>query len=159
MKFSVAIQLAAICALVAAHPGGHKRMAANELHKRQIAARERNLLARNCAPAIAEFQASRKARRSLKKRQETVASSTASAASPHVTSIQNFTCVTAPEVTEGPYYINNELVRADLTETQPGVKLILDIGVIDVTTCEPLNDAFVEIWSGEHASQHLIVPI
>lgn len=29
-----------------------------------------------------------------------------------------------------------------------GVKLILDIGVLDVTTCEPLPNAFVEIWSG-----------
>lgn len=29
-----------------------------------------------------------------------------------------------------------------------GVKLVLDIGVLDVNTCEPLNDVFVEIWSG-----------
>lgn len=27
-----------------------------------------------------------------------------------------FTCVTAPEVTEGPFYINNEMIRQDLTE-------------------------------------------
>ena len=30
-----------------------------------------------------------------------------------------------------------------------GVKLILDIGVRDVTTCKPLPNAFVEIWGGE----------
>ena len=30
-----------------------------------------------------------------------------------------------------------------------GVKLILDIGVIDTATCEPLENVFVELWSGE----------
>ncbi|KAF8605351.1 aromatic compound dioxygenase, partial [Ceratobasidium sp. AG-I] len=57
------------------------------------------------------------------------------------------TCVTAPEVTEGPYYVNNELVRNDIRETQGGIDLLLDIGVIDTTTCQPLDQAFVEIWS------------
>ena len=28
------------------------------------------------------------------------------------------TCLTAPEVTEGPYYVNNELVRENITESQ-----------------------------------------
>ena len=55
--------------------------------------------------------------------------------------------MTAPEVTEGPYYINNELVRGDIREDQGGIDLLLDIGVIDTTTCQPLEDAFVEIWS------------
>ncbi|KAI0793235.1 Intradiol ring-cleavage dioxygenase [Abortiporus biennis] len=72
---------------------------------------------------------------------------TGSTSSPHITQIQNFTCVTAPEVTEGPYYINDELVRQDLTETQGGIKLVLDIGVIDINTCEPLPNVLVEIWS------------
>jgi protocatechuate 3,4-dioxygenase beta subunit len=55
--------------------------------------------------------------------------------------------VTAPEVTEGPYYVNNELVRNDIREDQSGIDLLLDIGVIDTTTCQPLDQAFVEIWS------------
>ncbi|KAH7322179.1 aromatic compound dioxygenase, partial [Rhizoctonia solani] len=57
------------------------------------------------------------------------------------------TCVTAPEVTEGPYYVANELLRTDLREDQAGVDLVLDIGVIDTTTCTPLEDALVEIWN------------
>jgi len=28
------------------------------------------------------------------------------------------TCLTSPEVLEGPYYVNNELVRQDIRETQ-----------------------------------------
>jgi protocatechuate 3,4-dioxygenase beta subunit len=54
--------------------------------------------------------------------------------------------VTAPEVTEGPYYVNNEYLRQDISEDQAGVPLVLDIGVIDVTTCQPLDQALVEIW-------------
>jgi protocatechuate 3,4-dioxygenase beta subunit len=28
-----------------------------------------------------------------------------------------------------------------------GVDLVLDVGVVDTTTCEPLSNAFVEIWA------------
>ncbi|KIY43498.1 aromatic compound dioxygenase, partial [Fistulina hepatica ATCC 64428] len=56
------------------------------------------------------------------------------------------TCVLAPEVAEESYYINNDFVRWNLTDDQPGTPLVLDLGVIDVTTCEPLPNAFVEIW-------------
>ncbi|CAE6488155.1 unnamed protein product [Rhizoctonia solani] len=57
------------------------------------------------------------------------------------------TCIVAPEVTEGPYFIQNELLRNDIREDQPGVDLFLDIGVIDIRTCQPLPRALVEIWS------------
>lgn len=50
----------------------------------------------------------------------TVSTSTALAADQpaHYTTIQNSTCITAPETTEGPYYINDEIVRTDLREDQ-----------------------------------------
>ncbi|KAF8760387.1 protocatechuate 3-aspergillus oryzae [Rhizoctonia solani] len=57
-----------------------------------------------------------------------IATSTASANSPTYSIIQNSTCVTAPEVTEGPYYVNNEYLRQDISENQEGVPLVLDIG-------------------------------
>ncbi|KIM22482.1 hypothetical protein M408DRAFT_332916 [Serendipita vermifera MAFF 305830] len=72
--------------------------------------------------------------------------STSSAVAPHYSTIQN-TCVTAPEVTEGPYYLRDEYVRADLREDQAGVTLVLDIGVLDMATCQPATDVFVEIWN------------
>ncbi|KAG8782981.1 hypothetical protein FRC12_020252 [Ceratobasidium sp. 428] len=75
-----------------------------------------------------------------------VATSTTTANSPTYSTIQNSTCVTTPEVTEGPYFVNNELLRSDIRETQEGVELVLDIGVMDVTTCTPLDQALVEIW-------------
>ncbi|KIY72338.1 aromatic compound dioxygenase, partial [Cylindrobasidium torrendii FP15055 ss-10] len=102
--------------------------------------------ARNCAAEISAFKAKRMAKRNLGRR-DVAASVTATAANPHVTSIDNDTCVTAPETVEGPYYINNEYVRYDLIEDQEGVPLVIDVGVIDTNTCEPLPGAFVDIWA------------
>ncbi|KAG8732354.1 hypothetical protein FRC11_014230 [Ceratobasidium sp. 423] len=83
-----------------------------------------------------------------------VATSTATANSPTYSTIQNSTCVTAPEVTEGPYYVNNEYLRQDISEDQEGVPLVLDIGVMDVTTCQPLDQALVEIWHCNATGQY-----
>ncbi|CAA7263030.1 unnamed protein product [Cyclocybe aegerita] len=145
MRTFALLQLTLLSVLVSAHPGEeHEHVDEVELVARANAMHARSLKARNCASAIAEFELKRRdARLPFAKRQTTA---TSSAATPQYTTIQNTTCVTASEVTEGPYYINNEFIRTDLRETQTGVKLILDIGVIDTTTCEPFADAFVELW-------------
>ncbi|KAB5595443.1 Dioxygenase [Ceratobasidium theobromae] len=149
MKFSISTVVAIISMglLVQAHPGDHDdfdMLPASELAARELAADRRAELVRNCGPQIAAYEAERRAKRSaLMKRQAT---STSTAASAKYTTIQNTTCVTAPEVTEGPYYINNEYYRTDLRETQAGVKLILDIGIMDTRTCTPLPNALVELW-------------
>lgn len=63
------------------------------------------------------------------------------------THIQNNTCVLAPEVTEGPYYhIDGHPLRRNIAEYQDGLLLLLDIGVIDVETCEPVPNVLVDIW-------------
>ncbi|OJD11504.1 hypothetical protein AJ78_07739 [Emergomyces pasteurianus Ep9510] len=60
-------------------------------------------------------------------------------------------CVLDPEVTEGPYWVAGELIRNDIRsgaggKVEAGVVLHLDINVIDVSNCQPIPDAFVEIW-------------
>ncbi|KDN35357.1 hypothetical protein RSAG8_11631, partial [Rhizoctonia solani AG-8 WAC10335] len=50
-----------------------------------------------------------------------VATPTATANSPTYSTIQNSTCVTAPEFTEGPYYVNNECLHQNISEDQEGV--------------------------------------
>lgn len=56
-------------------------------------------------------------------------------------------CVTlTPEMTEGPYYIDDLLLRDDITEGREGVPLELTINVIDAVSCEPLADVAVDIW-------------
>lgn len=55
-------------------------------------------------------------------------------------------CVLTGELTEGPYYLDGQLVRSDITEGLPGVPLTLRIGVQDIASCGQLVDAAVEIW-------------
>ncbi|KAI0442172.1 Intradiol ring-cleavage dioxygenase [Xylaria telfairii] len=58
----------------------------------------------------------------------------------------NTSCLLSPEVTEGPYYVAGEYIRQNIIEEEQGVPLTLDIAIFDVDTCEPIADAWVEIW-------------
>jgi protocatechuate 3,4-dioxygenase beta subunit len=55
-------------------------------------------------------------------------------------------CVLMPEVTEGPYYLDIDLVRSDITESRPGLPLDLRVTVVDADACEPIADAAVDVW-------------
>jgi protocatechuate 3,4-dioxygenase beta subunit len=55
-------------------------------------------------------------------------------------------CVLAPEQTEGPYYVEGDKVRRNITEGKPGVPLMLRLTVVDVSTCKPIKNAAVDIW-------------
>ncbi|CAG8230626.1 unnamed protein product [Penicillium olsonii] len=61
--------------------------------------------------------------------------------------LQNKTCTLSPDTIFGPYDVDGELHRHDVREGQNGVDLYLDLGLIDVETCEPLSDAWLTIWS------------
>ena len=64
-----------------------------------------------------------------------------------VDTLQNDTCVLTPDVTPGPYvWPRSQTLRQDATEDQPGVPLWLDIGVLDMATCEPLEGVLVSFW-------------
>ncbi|KAL7269283.1 hypothetical protein RUND412_008059 [Rhizina undulata] len=85
-----------------------------------------------------------------------VSSSTVSAASTQSTGISGIddpaslftevTCILTPEVTVGPYYVDGELIRSDVRESQEGVDLILDLEVINVNTCEPIENVYLDFW-------------
>jgi protocatechuate 3,4-dioxygenase beta subunit len=63
-------------------------------------------------------------------------------------------CVVKPEQTEGPYFVDQQLVRSDIrTEPstgamKPGVPLVLALSVLDVSNgqCGPLAGATVDVW-------------
>jgi protocatechuate 3,4-dioxygenase beta subunit len=55
-------------------------------------------------------------------------------------------CVLMPEVTEGPYYLDLDLVRSDINESRPGLSLDLRVTVVDADACEPIADAAVDVW-------------
>jgi protocatechuate 3,4-dioxygenase beta subunit len=56
------------------------------------------------------------------------------------------TCVLAPEQTEGPYYIEGERVRRNITDGRPGTPLRLRLRVVNASTCKPIKGAAVDIW-------------
>jgi protocatechuate 3,4-dioxygenase beta subunit len=58
-------------------------------------------------------------------------------------------CVLLPEMTEGPYYIDDAAVRRDITEGKPGVPLRLRLTVVDADTCRPIPRASVEVWHAD----------
>ena len=59
----------------------------------------------------------------------------------------NTSCILAPEVTDGPYYVNGELIRKDVKEDQVGIDLYLEVQYVDVTTCQPIPELFVDVWN------------
>jgi protocatechuate 3,4-dioxygenase beta subunit len=66
----------------------------------------------------------------------TGASGTASAAA----------CVLTPEATEGPFYLDLDKVRSDITDGKGGTPLDLKITVVDATGCAPIKDAAIDVW-------------
>ncbi|MER8083701.1 intradiol ring-cleavage dioxygenase [Streptomyces sp. NPDC094048] len=50
------------------------------------------------------------------------------------------------ETTEGPYYIDADKIRKDITEDKEGIPLTLRLKVIDSDTCKPVAHAAVDIW-------------
>jgi protocatechuate 3,4-dioxygenase beta subunit len=55
-------------------------------------------------------------------------------------------CVLSPELTEGPFYLDLDLVREDITEDRPGLPLELQVNVVDVDACAPIGEAAVDVW-------------
>ncbi len=62
-------------------------------------------------------------------------------------------CVITPEVTEGPYYFDPNLERADITEEHPGVATTVKLQVVD-GLCNPLPGARVDLWHCDAAGQY-----
>jgi protocatechuate 3,4-dioxygenase beta subunit len=55
-------------------------------------------------------------------------------------------CVLTTEQEQGPYYIDSEKMRRDITEGKPGVPLRLRIALMHAKHCTPLPDAALDIW-------------
>lgn len=58
----------------------------------------------------------------------------------------NSSCILTPEVTQGPYYVGGEWIRSNLVEDQEGIPTLIDYQVIDVDTCEPVMNVYLEMW-------------
>lgn len=54
-------------------------------------------------------------------------------------------CVVYARQTEGPFYLDLDTVRSDITEGKPGAALRLQVQV-QGTDCSPLKDLAVDVW-------------
>ncbi|TKX24568.1 dioxygenase-like protein 1 [Elsinoe australis] len=61
----------------------------------------------------------------------------------------NTSCVVTPEVTAGPYYVVGEQIRKNVKEEEysDGVDVYLEVQYIDINTCEPVPQVWVDIWN------------
>ncbi|MCX7621074.1 MAG: intradiol ring-cleavage dioxygenase [Acidimicrobiales bacterium] len=55
-------------------------------------------------------------------------------------------CTLVPELTEGPFYLDVDLVRRNITEGRPGTPLRLTMTVLGADGCSPLHDVAVDVW-------------
>ncbi|KAF2151337.1 aromatic compound dioxygenase, partial [Myriangium duriaei CBS 260.36] len=63
-------------------------------------------------------------------------------------SYKNSSCILAPEVTFGPYWVEGEYYRSNVRDGQAGVPIHLEYQYIDVNTCDtPTSDLYIEHWS------------
>jgi protocatechuate 3,4-dioxygenase beta subunit len=71
------------------------------------------------------------------------------------TTLANAQCVVTPQVTEGPYFVDERLNRSDLRidpatgAVKPGVPLVLALVLSEVAStgaCTPLANALVDVW-------------
>jgi protocatechuate 3,4-dioxygenase beta subunit len=44
--------------------------------------------------------------------------------------------------------VDGELIRRDIREIQGGVKLFADVQIVDVNTCEPVPNMYLDWWHG-----------
>ncbi|KAB8209521.1 intradioldioxygenaselike [Aspergillus parasiticus SU-1] len=135
---------AAVAATTAiAHPGPDHAVPHAEIQRR-------NGLAKQCANHAADFNRRRMAKRAMQKRWEGSGHNTTfeiTTDAPYYDTIQNDTCVLSPEVTQGPYvWPRSQTLRQDMAEDQAGVPLWLDVGVLDMATCEPLPNVLLDFW-------------
>ncbi|KAE9067278.1 hypothetical protein PF010_g27527 [Phytophthora fragariae] len=66
-------------------------------------------------------------------------------------------CVLAPETTQTSFYVKGELYRQDITEDQAGVSLSTELQFIDVNTCTPVSDLWIDLWHANAAGVYSVL--
>lgn len=136
------LQYLSILGLLATPLLAHKEVSSEE-HKRSAE------LSKRCSSGTASYNKRRYERRNAEALAKRSGSTTYSITTeaPYYDVLQNDTCVLGADVTAGPYYWpRSETLRQDMTEDQVGIPLTLDVGLIDMATCEPLPNALVAFW-------------
>lgn len=70
----------------------------------------------------------------------------------------NTTCALVPETIIGPYYVDGELIRTDITDGEPGVFSHVDLQFINIKTCKPIPNLLIDIWHSNSTGVYSGVP-
>ncbi|KIJ51849.1 hypothetical protein M422DRAFT_58782 [Sphaerobolus stellatus SS14] len=166
MRFASFFSLVSLVSFVAAHPGEHEEH--DTPARREFLSYAKRSIA-DCKGQLAERGVEAKAieRRSLLARQlrekdalrkrsfsdtltKNHASNRTDVTSQDISASDLFSgtleCVLQGEVTEGPYWVQGELVRSNIVENEPGVPLYLDFQLINVNTCSPIEGVYLDTW-------------
>src|SRR6185295_17311722 len=58
-------------------------------------------------------------------------------------------CLLSPEQTEGPFFLDLNLLRSDIREDREGALLRLSLRLVDTDGCTPIRDAVVNLWHAD----------
>ena len=140
MHLSSILPVLALVASVISHAGPHDILSHSEISRRSV-------MGMKCRKSVSQYHERRWKRNIDRHWHGHNTTFSVHTEAPYFETIQNDTCVLTPEVTQGPYvYPPSQTLRQDISEDQPGVPLWLDIGVLDMATCEPLEDVLIDIW-------------
>ncbi|KAF2970679.1 hypothetical protein GQX73_g2918 [Xylaria multiplex] len=61
----------------------------------------------------------------------------------------NTSCILAPYITDGPYYVVGEKLRSNVKESlySEGIDMFLEVQYIDVNTCEAIPSMAIDVWN------------
>jgi protocatechuate 3,4-dioxygenase beta subunit len=62
---------------------------------------------------------------------------------------ESASCVLQRETTEGPFWLDLDLLRRNIRGGRSGTPLTLRLKVVDATTCRPIRNATVDVWHAD----------
>lgn len=67
-------------------------------------------------------------------------------------------CNFTPAQTEGPYYLDLDLIRQDISEGKPGIPVYVVLLVVKASDCSPLPNAAVDLWQTDGLGSYSGIP-
>jgi len=67
-------------------------------------------------------------------------------------------CILTAQTVEGPYYVDEALVRSDIREDRQGLATTLRLKIVDAATCAALPGAAIDIWHCDAGGHYSAAP-
>src|SRR5574341_3291 len=70
------------------------------------------------------------------------------------------TCILTPQLTEGPFFVDENLNRSNITGGQPGLPLTININVYNANSmaCSPMSGVHIDVWHTNATGAYSDVP-